>query len=532
MSIKLLKKSKVDSLIKQSEDLKTQLEETVTFLEQIRKGNFQADISKEFTDSELGQKLISIKDYLQKNNIEERERQWLSEGLTKFSDILRNKDGFELSALADLILSNLIKYVGANQGAIFVLEGDEEDQYLKMLSCYAYDRKKFIDRKIPIDEGLIGQCVLEKENIYLKEIPDDYVNISSGLGEANPNFVLISPLLIRDSVFGVLELASFNDFDKLKMEFITRLSENIAATIKNVKDNERNLELLRQSQQQAEELRAQEEEMRQNMEELQATQEEMARKSNELESTMAEMEGIITGINATMATIEFKPDGSILTANENFLKAIKYKMEEIKGKHHKMFVPEEIVETKEYQNFWKDLALGKSTTGIFKRIASDGNTVWLNAIYNPIRDANGNVTKVVKFATDITEQQEMLAENEDILSGINSSMATIEFKPDGTILSANENFLRSIKYKLEDIIDKHHRIFVPEEIVETEEYKNFWENLARGESTTGVFKRVASDGNTVWLNAIYNPIRNANGQVTKIMKIASDVTDQQEKLSA
>jgi methyl-accepting chemotaxis protein len=247
---------------------------------------------------------------------------------------------------------------------------------------------------------------------------------------------------------------------------------------------------------------------------------------------LAESKGLLNGINATMATIEFTPDGKIINANSNFLKTMKYPLEEIKNKHHKMFVPKEILESEEYKTFWKRLAKGESMSGIFKRVSSTGESIWLNAIYNPILNATGEVIKVVKFATDITAEQEMLAESKGLLNGINATMATIEFTPDGKIISANSNFLKTMKYPLEEIKNKHHKMFVPKEILESEEYKTFWKRLAKGESMSGIFKRISSTGNTVWLNAIYNPILNANGEVIKVVKFATDITAEQERLTS
>lgn len=510
--------------------LTEQMQEASRFIKGIQTGQLNIAIPENLAKSELGQALQEMKDYLGKIAAEEQQRNWLNAGLAQFSDILRNKESLELSALTDHILSSLVKYVQANQGALFVLEGDQENTYLEMISCYAYDKKKYLNKRFEIGDGLAGQCVLEKQTIHLKQVPANYVSITSGLGEARPRSILISPLLINEKVFGVLELASFQEFTSHRIEFINKLSENIASTIKNVKDNERTVALLNASQQQAEELRSQEEEMRQNMEEMQATQEEMERKTNELNRATAEANGLLEGINATMATIEFTPEGIVLNANNNFLKVIKYTLEEIKGKHHRKFVPDEILETSEYKTFWKRLAKGEAITGVFKRIDSVGNTIWLNAIYNPILNANKEVIKVVKFATDITAERELLAETKGLLQGINASMAAIEFTPDGIVLQANENFLKTMKYELTDIKGVHHKKFVPQEIIETEDYKNFWRRLSQGESIAGIFQRVNANGNTVWLNAIYNPIFNASHQVVKVVKFATDITSEQERL--
>ncbi|MBX2963136.1 MAG: PAS domain-containing protein [Cyclobacteriaceae bacterium] len=508
------------------------IKEAAEFINNIEKGNFNLDISERLMESELGNALASMKVHLLEIANEEQKRSWSNTGLAKFSDILRNKQSLTLENLADDILLNLVKYVGANQGALFILEGEgTEQEHLKMIACYAYNRKKFLQKEILPGEGLVGQCLLEKQFIFMKEIPANYVNITSGLGEATPRSVLISPLMINEKVFGIAELASLKEFQPHQIDFINKLAENIGATIKNVKESERTIALLNDSQQQAEELRTQEEEMRQHMEEMQATQEEMKRQSEDLNRATAEMKGILDGINATMATIEFMPDGTIVTANENFLKTMKCSPEQIRNNHHRMFVPDEVLQSDEYKTFWKRLAAGESITGTFKRKTLQGGTVWLNAIYNPIRNAYGKVEKVVKFATDITAEQERLAENRGILNGIDATMATIEFRPDGTIINANNNFLKTVEYSLADIRGKHHRMFVPQDIQETPDYKSFWLRLAAGESITGTFKRISSTGKTIWLNAIYNPILNANGDVAKVIKFATDITAEQEMLA-
>lgn len=520
---------KLKETIKELNRLSQQQQEASHFINEIEKGNLKIDISEQLSESELGSALLSMKEHLDTITIEEKNRNWFNTALASFSDILRNKNSLNLEDLSDEILKNLVKHVNGNQGAIFVLEEDQsKDQYLEVIACYAYERKKYLNKRIEVGEGLAGQCVLEKEYTYLSEIPADYINITSGLGDAPPRAILITPLIVNDNVYGVLELASLSEFKPYQIDFVNKLAESIASTIKNVKDNERTHLLLRQSQQQSEELRAQEEELRQNMEEMQATQEDMKRKSADLNEATAEMQGVLNGINATMATIEFEPDGTIIKANDNFLKTVKYNLEDIRGKHHKMFAPKDVLDSEEYQKFWSRLAKGESMTGVFKRVSSTGETIWLNAIYNPIRNGEGQIEKVIKFATDITRQQETDAESKGLLHGINATMATIEFKPDGTIVNANENFLKTVKFKLEDIQGKHHKIFAPKDVVESEDYKTFWKRLASGESLTGIFKRKSSTGDIIWLNAIYNPIFNSEGEVIKVVKFATDITKQQE----
>lgn len=250
----------------------------------------------------------------------------------------------------------------------------------------------------------------------------------------------------------------------------------------------------------------------------------MERKNNEIMRASAEMMSIVNGINATMATIEFTPEGKILTANTNFLSAVKYKLDDIKGRHHRIFVPDDIVNSEDYKTFWTRLAAGESFSGVFKRMSSNKKIVWLNAIYNPILDAHGSVVKVVKFATDITKQEELAAETKGVLRGIDATMATIEFTPTGEVVSANENFLKTMNYSLEAIKGKHHRMFVREDVLHSDEYRSFWKKLGAGEAVNGEFERIGAGGKTVWLNAIYNPILNSNGEVAKVIKFATDIT--------
>lgn len=220
---------------------------------------------------------------IQKAQEEDKKRAWASDGMAKFVEILRANNN-DMKILAEKIVSTLVKYINANQGFLFVLNDNEEkNPFLELTAAYAYDRKKFVEKNIPLGDGLIGQAFLEKDVIFLTKVPQNYVNITSGLGEATPSCVLIVPLVINEEVFGVLELASFKKFEQFEIDFLKKLGENIAGTIANVKVNERTQRLLEDAQISQEQLRAQEEEMRQNMEELQATQEELARKSAEME---------------------------------------------------------------------------------------------------------------------------------------------------------------------------------------------------------------------------------------------------------
>lgn len=220
---------------------------------------------------------------------EERERQWANEGLAKCISIIRNQH--DSKVLGNELISFIVKYLKANQGGLFLLNDDNPDQpFLQLVAAYAYERKKYLQKRVELGEGLLGQAFLEKEYVYLTHVPKEYVNITSGLGESTPTTLLLVPLQFNEQVIGIIELASFHEFSEFQIGFVEQLGENIASNFQTIKTNEKTRMLLEVSQQQTEEMKSQEEEMRQNMEELSATQEEMSRKEQEYLSKIKELE--------------------------------------------------------------------------------------------------------------------------------------------------------------------------------------------------------------------------------------------------
>jgi methyl-accepting chemotaxis protein len=380
----------------------------IAFAEQISNGNLSVEYKLLDEKDELGKSLLQMRNNLKEASEREQKERFITVGITKIGDIIR-EFGNDTQKLADEFIRGLVKYSDLNQGGLFLLNDTNEESVLHLASCYAYDRKKFMTKEVAIGNGLVGQCFLERSPIYMTNVPQNYVQITSGLGGATPRCIYLVPVKTEEEIVGVIELASFSELQDHQMEFFQKAAENIASAILSSRTTQKIKLMLEESQQQAEEMKSQEEEMRQNMEELQATQEEMARKENDLNKTMAEMKGVLSGINATMATIEFTPDGTILTANANFLKTVRYTLEEIKGLHHRKFVSKEIQASEDYKTFWTRLASGKSITGVFERIASTGEMVMLNAIYNPILNTNGDVVKVIKFATEVKVHDKVLA---------------------------------------------------------------------------------------------------------------------------
>jgi len=231
-------------------------------------------------------------------------------------------------------------------------------------------------------------------------------------------------------------------------------------------------------------------------------------------------------VSRSQAVIEFSLDGTILTANENFLNALGYSLSEIEGKHHRMFVDPVERDSAAYRDFWAALNRGEYQAAEYKRIGKGGKEVWILASYNPVMDEKGKPFKVVKFATDVTAQKVRNADLAGQIDAIGKSQAVIEFKLDGTIIQANENFLHALGYTLGEISGRHHSMFIDQAERERPAYREFWAALGRGEFQAGEFKRVGKGGKEVWIQASYNPILDLNGKPFKVVKYASDVTRQ------
>ncbi len=342
---KLVHYNKLAQEVKKTKALEDDIKNSTLFIKHIEEGNLDAKLESndDFGNSSLlSNSLLSMRDKMKRIAEEERERNWATEGLAKFVEILRTDDE-GLSILANKILTHLIKYIHANQGYLFIVnDNDPANIHLQLEACYAYNRKKYFEKSINIGEGLLGQCYIEKDIIYMTEIPEDYVKITSGVGEALPKNLVIFPLKINEIVFGIIEMASFNILKPYQIEFLSKLGESIASTISNVKVNERTKKLLIEAQQMTTQLRAQEEEMRQNMEELNATQDEILRKQKEVEGARLENDRLKEAEAERAAKVAEMQKNSMLTAtiklNEKVaeLQSTKAEMEKSKKEVEKL----------------------------------------------------------------------------------------------------------------------------------------------------------------------------------------------------
>jgi GAF domain-containing protein len=286
-----------------------QLKDASDFVMAIGKGDLSVDYKNSFDHTyvpgtnQLADSLIEMQSKLKELNEEEQKRKWANEGLARFVDILRSSND-NINILGDKVIAALVQYTKANQGGLYIVNEDESNKHLELISLFAFDIKKYEQQRVKPGQGILGQTFLEKETTYLTSLPEEYVRISSGLGGANPKSILIVPLKVDREVYGLVELASFNDFQPHEIAFVEKLGESIASTLASVRAAQRNKNLIEQFQQQTEQMRAQEEEMRQNMEELQATQEEVVRKEKNYISRIAELEKALQDSRSSVQTDE------------------------------------------------------------------------------------------------------------------------------------------------------------------------------------------------------------------------------------
>lgn len=551
-----VKRQKLEALKEKQLLAEQEISLASAFIKEIENGNLQSnyygeDIEKE--KSALASSLMSMANKMQEISKEEKERNWATEGLAKFMDILRSQND-DTNALVDDIFSNLIKYMEMNQGALYLLnDEDPDDVYIELITCYAYNRKKHIERRIALGEGLIGQVVFEKETIYMTEIPEKYIRITSGLGDALPRNLLIVPLKIEEKVLGAIELASFKKIADYQIQFVEKLGESIASTISAVKINQRTKYLLQESQQQAEEMKAQEEEMRQNMEELAATQEDMERAMKEIQEKETYLNSLINSSKDAIYAMD--RDHKLIISNHvfnNYMEQSGLKVE--KGFDMKRMS----TDPQEFEHYERVFA------GETVEVTNEYNGSYYIISYNPLRGPLGEVTGLVAFTKDVTEQQlllkksqeqseELKAQEEEMRQNLEEMAAIQEEMERATQeLQNRERYLDDIINLSKDTIftyDKEFKVisfnkayadsirgtgfeatvgmdalqFFSDE--EKEHYRSLYSRALKGESFTLNHSFSAEEGFEIYMSVQYAPLRNSNGEVVAAVAFASDVTE-------
>lgn len=495
------------------------------FTNKLIAGDDNAELEVTDKSDRLGNSLINLREFLKENKLKETERRkedeqrhWIAEGLARFAEILR-KDNDDIETLSYNVISNLVNYLEANQGGFFVIHEEGQSREFQMSACYAYERRKYADKTLQWGEGLIGTAAAEGKTIYMTDVPDSYLHITSGLGKSNPRCLLIVPLKINDEIHGVIEIASFKPFPTHFIDFAEKVAESIASTISSVKINVRTAKLLKESQHQAEVMAQQEEQMRQNMEELQATQEEAARQAEKFIS-------FTNSVNHTLIRAEYSTDGTLIYANTKFLKKLGYSSNaEVEGQNINIFINEKDKDW--FLKIWDNLSKGgRHFEGYMKHVTRQGQDLWTMATYTCVRREDGRVEKILFLAIDNTEQKKQSLDYEGQIQALNRSSIKVDYNTFGNILDFNEAFLNALKYQPGDLTEKSVFDFIEPDIQDT--FRENWDNLAKGIAFQGTYLMRTKYSEERWFRCYFSPVYDMYGDVAKVVQISHDTTKEKE----
>lgn len=529
------------------------LNQTENFAREIGRGNLDAQFQLLGPKDILGisllemqKSLIHAREFENERKEEEQKQNWATQGMALFGDILRQNSN-NIKDFTFSIIQNLVGFTNSNLGGVYIINDNEKDHpVLEMTACYAYDRRKYLQKVIEVNEGLIGRCYREQKTIFMTQVPEDYIKITSGLGKERPRCLIIVPLKTNDDILGVLEIASFREYQSHEVDFIEKIAESIAATIANVRINIRTAELLAKSQQQAEEMLAQEEEMRQNMEELQATQEEMERKRHEQERIQETLNQELSLLNALMQNIPdfvyFKDTNSrFLRISKSMVKLFNANTtDDLIGKSDFDFHSQEHAQ----KAFMEEQDIMRTLSPIVDNVVheqfDDGRDQWVSTTKMPLVNTHGEVigvwgiSKVVtdlkraeiiaqEKANEATSLKQKLAKCEEeykaVVKALDSSTLVAEFLPNGTFIRINKPMSKLLGISETGIAKKLHSSVLRMKGESDSDYENLWSDLQTGIIRTRLFKGIINN-EKVSLNETYSPIVNTRGEVDRIILIA------------
>jgi PAS domain S-box-containing protein len=495
--------------------------EIANYTKALAEGNYKIDIS---IDDSIGKSIKHLRDSLissqeesARHKLEESHHNWATEGLTFFAEILR-KNNDNIQELSYQIITNLVKYTGANQGGFFVLQDDNvDDKHFELIACYAYERKKFANKRVEWGEGLLGMCGLELEPIYMTDVPDNYIHITSGMGDANPRCIFIVPLILNDTIQGIIELASFKVFEKYERDFVIKLSESIASTIYSVKNNMRTATLLAQSKEQALHLSQQEDQLKQNIEELRATQEQAALQTMQFEN-------FVNSVNHTMMSAEFDIQGKLIHANNKFLQKLSYQKEtDVIGKNIYQMINER--DTELFHETWSSLIIGSNYfEGEFKFLNKFGEDFWIVCTFLYMKNSENVIDKILFLGTDINEQKKKNLDYEGQIQALNISSLKAEFHTTGTFILGNTEFYNVVGLTEGEMEEKTFFDIIPSEDID--ELKNIWHNVTQDNPFKGQLRFISSESTEKWFQTTIAPVKDVYETVIKIVIIANDITEQ------
>lgn len=529
-AIRIDTRNEISLLTKDFQAFGQNLQKVKDFALEVGSGNFESDIDVFQNQGEIGSSLAEMKSSLAKVAQENRIRNWMNEGLTLFSNLIRGADE-NFQELFDAFISNLIRYLEAQQGAIFLKTYDEinNQEFMQLRSLYAFEKNRFMQKNILKGEGLIGQAWREKDTIYITDVPDNYTLILSGMGKSKPQSIFITPILSSElEVLGVIEVSALYELQPYKIDLVKQVADILASLVASTQQSESSNRQLKEYQDTAEELRGQEETMRKNMEKLLVSQERM-------QERQLELKGRKEAVDSVMATVEYRMDSTIITANNIFLDISKYDLDEIEDKPYSMFVSSIDSSRNINRQLWRRLGEGVPQVGEFRIIGSDNSEIWLSASFTVIKNEKGVPQKVIQFARDITETKLASLDLEGQKSAIEKTTAILELNMNGIIKTVNPLFLEMADYSLEDLRGQNCRVLIPDTSEDIEKENSRWEKLKMGRQSDTRFRILTKNRNMIWIRGIYIPILNYDRKPIKIILFVyniSELIEQQEKITS
>ena len=470
------------------------LHEAADFIETLEATETTGALTYVRADERLGKALLTMKSTLNEYRGQEEERHWSAQGLAHFADILRNQVD-SLEAFSDQVIRHLVQYLEVNQGGIFVKTEAEGNEWYELLACYAYDRKRYTQKRYAPGQGLVGQCALEQKMILLTEVPDQYTTITSGLGEATPTTLVIVPLCWNEQIYGVIELAAFQQLAPYQLVFLEKVAENIASSLSVVQTGAHLQRLLHTSQQ-----------LTQEYEQLS-----------------------LVANNTDNSVVIADQQGRIKFVNQGFTRLTGYTADEALGNKPGHLLQGPDTDPAAVQRIRQKLKGGTSFYEEILNYRKSGESYWISLTINPIKNAAGEIEQYISIQADVTQIKQQTLDYTYKLEAISRSNAVVEFSPQGVIVDANELFLNVTGYQKEDLIGKNHSHLLSETERQSPQTQMMWENLQAGTYFSGEFKQQSKQGEELWLSGTFNPIFDLQNSLQKILMFAQFTTYEKEK---
>jgi len=491
-------------------------------------------------EDKLGNALLILSDFLTRKELNEVSRtredkrvNWVSEGAAQLGEVLRSERN-DVGELSYLIIQKLVTYMNMEMGSLFLTnDSDPEHLTLDLSASYAYDRRKFKSMSLEWGAELPGTCALEKERIFITDVPPDYFDVASGLGSSLPNCILLVPLKIADRVVGVIELATVRLLRPFEIDFVESLSERIASSLMAVRNSEHTSRLLKQSQAQAETLKEQDSAMRESMNKLEEAQQDSSTKESEIT-------GILNAINQSTLVAEMGLNARFTSINEQFLMFLESAEDQVLGKLYSDFA---IVDraSDEYKAFWATLKEGKSISNTERYRLFSGEEMWLQQTFTPILNNEGRVHRILNIAMNITGerklQEQLLTRELEITrkgldmqtlnQAVNTSLIKCELDAEGIIILVNDNYCEVTGYSRKELLGRNYRLFLKDS--EKEQFEKIWNEVLKEKVYEGSIRRSRPTGEEVWLVSTFSPVKDEAGLIYKVYFMGLDITEKKLK---